>query len=139
MKKVILLAAIVIVAGAAMGQTFQKGNLVGNHVGTIMLDPDVTYNQYKDFVINKYIPVFEKQFKGEMKLYFAEGDRGDDVNGVSFLIVCKSVEARDKYFSQDGEETELFKSKFEKIQPIFDELNKMGTFNRKHYTDWVIQ
>jgi len=99
MKKLILTAAFIIVAGATFGQTFQKGNLIGHHVGIIILDPDVTYNQYKDFYLNKYIPAFNKQFQGDIKLYHAEGDRGDDENCVSDFIVFKSVEVRDKYFT----------------------------------------
>ena len=139
MKKLILTAALILVVGTTFGQTFQKGNLVGFHVGTIILDPDVTFNQYKDFLHNKYIPEYDKQFQEEIKMYAAEGDRGDDENCGSLILVFKSVEVRDKYFTQEGSPTELYNSKFEKIQPIWEELNKLGTFSQKHFTDWVIQ
>ncbi|MBA7516810.1 hypothetical protein ES705_08859 [subsurface metagenome] len=128
MKKLILLAAFIIVAGATLGQTLQKGNLVGLHVGTIILDPDVTYNQWKDFMINKYIPEFEKQFQGDIKMYLAEGDRGDEENCISIFWVFKSMEVRDKYFTQEGSSTELFKSKFEKIQPISEDASNWEHF-----------
>ena len=140
MKKLILTAALILlVVGTTFGQTLQKGSLVGFHVGTIILDPDVTYNQYKDFYLNKYIPEFEKQFQGDIKMYSAEGDRGDDENCGSMILVFKSVEIRDKYFKQEGSSTELYNSKLEKIQPIWEELNKLGIYSEKHYTDWVIQ
>lgn len=139
MKKLILTAALILVVGTTFGQTLQKGNLVGFHVGTVILDPDVTYNQYKDFVINKQIPAFEKQFQGDIKVYLADGDRGDDENCVSTFYVFKSVEVRDKYFTKEGSPTELFNSKMGNIQAINDEADKLGTISRKHYTDWVIQ
>ena len=140
MKKLILItAALLLVAGTNFGQTLQKGNLVGFHVGTVILDPDVTSNQFNDFYLNKYIPELEKQFQGDIKVYLAVGDRGDDENLVGAFWVFKSVEVRDKYFSQEGTMTELFNSKMEKIQPIHEELNKLGIYSEKHYTDWVIQ
>ncbi len=49
MKKLILLAALVLVACTIFGQTLQKGNLVGVHVLDVIIQPDVTYNQWKDF------------------------------------------------------------------------------------------
>ena len=139
MKKLLLLSALILLSGLTFGQTFQKGNLVGFHVGTVILDPDVTPNQYNDFYLNKFIPEFEKQFEGEIKLYVALGDRGDDENLVGAFWVFKSVEVRDKYFTQDGTSTELFNSRLGNMQAINEELNKLGTFSRKHYTDWVIQ
>jgi len=139
MKKLVLLTALILLSGLTFGQTFQKGNLVGFHVGTVILDPDITLNQYNDFYLNKFIPEFEKQFQGDIKMYSAVGDRGDDENLVGFFWVFKSVEVRNKYFTQDGTATELFNSKLGNIQAINEELNKLGTFSQKHYTDWVIQ
>ena len=138
MKKLILLAAFIIVAGATFGQTLQKGNILALHVITLNLDPDVTYNQYKNFGLTKYMPAFNKQFQGDIKLCFGEVDRGDDENGLSIIYVFKSMEVRDKYFTQEGA-TELFNSKMEKLQPIIEEGSKLGSFSFKHYNDWVIQ
>ncbi len=140
MKKLILTAAaLLLLAGTTFGQTLQKGNLVGFHVGTTILESDVTYNQFMDFYQNKYIPEFEKQFQGDIKVYIAVGDRGNDENCEGTFWVFKSVEVRDKYFSQEGTGTELFNSKLEKLQPVQEELNKLGIYSEKHYTDWVIQ
>ena len=142
MKKLILLAALILVVGTTFGQTLQKGNVLGLHVITINLDPDVTYNQWKNVGLTKFIPAFNKQFQGDVKLYFAEVDRGDDENGASLIYVFKSVEVRDKYFTQDGTATELWNSNWENItQALTDDFNKLGTssYTGRHYNDWVIQ
>ena len=139
MKKFIFITAFIIMAGIAYGQTYEKGNVIGQHVVNIVLDPDVTFNQYKDFMINKYIPEFNKVLKGDIKLYIAEGERGADVNCISFLYVFKSVEMRDKYFDEQGQATELANSKFGQLSAIGEERDKLGTSIGKHYTDWVMQ
>ena len=138
MKKLILItAALFLVAGTTFGQTFQKGNLVGHHVMTINLDPDATMNQFKDFILNKFIPEFEKNFPG-MKMYLAKGIRGENENSYASISLFESVEIRNKYYNEDGSPTELGNSAMEKLQPIIEEGSKLGTFTST-YTDWVIQ
>lgn len=137
MKKLILTAALILVAGITFGQTLQKGNLVGFHVMTINLDPDVTMNQYMDFFVTKAIPEYEKNFPGA-KLYIAKGIRGEDENSFAWIFLFESEEIRNKYFNEDGSSSELGKSAEEKLQPMFEEGSKLGTYTTI-YTDWVIQ
>ena len=138
MKKLILItAALLLVAGTTFGQTLQKGNLVGHHVLTINLDPDATMNQFIDFYVNKSIPEFEKNFPG-MKVYLAKGIRGENENSFGVFYIADSVEDRDKYWNEDGTLNELGNSAWEKLQPVFEEGSKLGTFTTT-YTDWVIQ
>ena len=137
MKKLILLAAFVIVAGTTFGQTLQNGNLLGFHVMTINLDPDVTMNQFIDFSVNKYIPEFEKNFPG-VKLYFVKGIRGENENSYASISLFESVEIRNKYYNEDGSPTELGNSAWDKLQPIIEEGSKLGIVTTT-YTDWVIQ
>jgi hypothetical protein len=137
MKKLILTAALILVVGTTFGQTFQKGNLVGHHVMTINLDPDATMNQFKDFILNKFIPESEKNFSG-MKVYLAKGIRGENENSFGLFYIADSVEDRDKYWNKDGTLNELGNSAWEKLQPMIEEGEKLGTFTST-YTDWVIQ
>ena len=139
MKKLVFLTVFLMMAGAMFGQTFQKGNVIGMHVGIIILDPDATYNQFKDFWFNKYVPEWDKQLQGDIKLVLAKGDRGADVNCISVLYVFKSVEVRDKYFDKDGQMTEFANSRFEKLAAMQTEFNKLGSYSEKHYTDWIVQ
>ena len=142
MKKIIIAAAFILLAGVAFSQTLQKGNILGLHVITVNLDPDVTYNQWENFGLTKYIPAVNKEFQGDIELYYAKVDRGDDENGLCLLWIFKSAEIRAKYFTQEGTSLELFNSKIEKvIQTLGDEMSKLGTSNysRVHFNDWIIQ
>ena len=138
MKKLILLAAFIIVAGATFGQTLQKGNSICPYVMTINLDPDVTMNQFIDFLVNKAIPEWDKHFPG-VKSYIAKGIRGENKNNFAVISFSESVEISNKYFNEDGTFTELGNSAWEKLQPIIEETNKFGTFTVTMLTDWVIQ
>jgi hypothetical protein len=142
MRKLLVITAFILLAGVAYGQTLQKGSILALHVISVNLDPDVTYNQWKNFGLTKFIPEFNKQFQGDVKLYFAEVDRGDDENGISLIYIFKSVEVRAKYFTEEGDATELFNSRYEKVMQAFpDEISALGTtsFSYEHYNDWVIQ
>jgi hypothetical protein len=139
MKKLFFALAIILMTGTAFGQTFQKGNLVGFHVGTVNLDPDVTFNQWKKFALETYIPAVNKEFEGEITTYLAFGERGKYKNYVGWYMIFKSVEIRDKYIPEEAKRSELYNAKWAKVNPIFEELMKMGTFSTDHWTDWVIQ
>jgi len=131
MKKLILTAAaLILFAGATFGQTLQKGNLIGFHVTTVDLKPDVTMEQYQEFYISKVIPEIEKHYPG-WKGYAVKGIRGENENSIGVIYVIESEKYRDKYFNEDGSLNEL--------GPIWEELNKLGIYSEKHYTDWIVQ
>ena len=142
MKKLIIAAAFILLTGVAFGQTLQKGSILALHVISVNLDPDVTFNQWENFGLTKFIPALNEEFQGDIELYYAKVDRGDDENGLSLIWIIKSVEVRAKYFTQEGTATELFNSKYEKaFQNLADEISALGTsnFTYGHYNDWVIQ
>ena len=142
MRKLLIITALILLAGVTFGQTLEKGNILALHVIKANLDPDVSYNQWKNFGVTKFIPEFNKQFQGDVKLYFAEVDRGNDENGLSLIYIFKSLETRAKYFTEEGTATELFNSRYEKAMQAFpDEISALGTtsFSYGHYNDWVIQ
>ncbi|MEX1238117.1 MAG: hypothetical protein WEB30_00310 [Cyclobacteriaceae bacterium] len=136
MKNVMLTSALVLVAALAFGQSLKKGNLVGLHVATINLSPDVTMNQYKDFFVNSAIPEYKKHYGAE--IYLAKGIRGENINSFAFIFVFESEKMRDKYFNADGSANDVGKAVSEKMQPTMDKLNKLGASTSK-YTDWVVQ
>ena len=138
MKKLILItAALFLVAGTTFGQPFQKGNLVGFHVITVNLSPDVTMEQYQEFFISKVIPEIEKQYSG-WKAYSVKGIRGENENSIGVIYVIESEKHRDKYYNEDGSLNELGIATNEKLKPVTEEFEKLGTFTST-YTDWVIQ
>ena len=137
MKIIIIIGILVLLSGFTFGQTLQKGNLIGMHVMTINLDPDVTMNRYLDFISNKVIPQFEKTMPG-WKGYLVKGIRGTNENSFGMIWVIESEEDRNKYYNEDGSPNELGNSIREKRQAIMDELNKLGTWTSE-YTDWLVQ
>lgn len=136
MKKLILIAIMAFVAGVIYGQNLKKGNLVGTHVMTITLSPNVTMDEYLDFLINKIIPEEEKIFG--IKEYVVKGIRGECNNCIGIIVVFPSEEDRDKFFLPEGGFNELGKASYTKLRPINDEWKKLGTYTSK-YTDWMVQ
>ena len=138
MKKILLSIGFILFALMLSGQTLQKGQVIGFHNITPELNPDVTFNQWKTFAMEKYMPAFNKEFEGEVTVYWLSGERGKYKNSVAFMIVFKSVEVRDKYIPSESQTSDLYNAKMEKVMPIFNEWRKMGTYTLE-FTDWVIQ
>lgn len=138
MKKIFLSIAFILFALMLSGQALQKGQVIGFHNITPVLNPDVTFNQWKTYAMDKYMPAFNKAFEGEVTVYWLSGERGKFKNSVAFMIVFKSVEVRDKYIPSESQTSDLFNAKMEKVMPILDEWRKMGTYTLE-FTDWVIQ
>ncbi|MDF1558755.1 MAG: hypothetical protein P1P83_00970 [Bacteroidales bacterium] len=137
MKKILLSIALILFTLMLSGQTLQKGQVIGFHVITPELNPDVTFNQWNAFAMDKYLPAFNKEFEGEITLYWLSGERGKYKNSVAFMIVFKSLEVRNKYIPEVSTQSDLFKARLEKVTPILDEWMKMGTYTSE-WSDWVI-
>ena len=137
MKKLIIAAAFILLAGVAYGQTLKKGNLIGTHVFTVELATGVTMDQYLDFRLNKFIPEWEKHFKGGRQ-FLLKGIRGENENEFGLLFYFESEEIRDKYINDDESLTKEGEAALEKISSVREELLKLGT-RTGEYTDWIIQ
>jgi len=132
-----IILVLLVSAGSVSGQSIEKGNLIGVHTVTVDLDPDVTMNEYRNFILTKWIPATNKNFPG-MKTYLAQGVRGTGENSLGFIFVFKSEADRDQYFNEDGSQTEARITADKKMQSTTDEGNKLGTWTST-YTDWVVQ
>jgi hypothetical protein len=137
MKKLILIAAVILMAGITYGQSLQKGTLIGTHVMTVTLMPGVSMEKYMEVFKIKLIPEMEKNMP-TWKVYLLKGIRGENNNSFGLLYVIKSAQDRDKYYNVDGSDSELGKSLNVKLKPVLDELGKFGTLTTK-YTDWLVQ
>jgi len=136
MKRLILILAMVLMAGVMSGQTLQKGTIIGFHNSSIMPNPDVTMNQYLNFIKTRLIPEYEKNLPGS-KVYLIKGIRGECTDCIYMLIVFQSDEVRNKYWNKDGTYTELGNAAVEKMIPVQEELTKYGKMIDK-YTDYEI-
>ena len=137
MKRLIIIAAIILVANCSFGQSLKKGNLVGLHVMTINLASGATMDQFQTYFINNVIPEYEKHFQGA-KGYLVKGVRGENNNSMAVIWVFDTEQSRDKYFGADGNPNDLGKSAIEKVSVVDKELDKIGTHTTK-FTDWVVQ
>jgi hypothetical protein len=54
------------------------------------------------------------------------------------MIVIPTEAERDKYYNADGSPSELGKAANAKVQPIVDEMNKLGTITANSYIDWLV-
>lgn len=136
MKKLLIATVFILLAGLAFGQNLQKGGSFGLHVMTLHLDPDVTLNQYLDFLVNKYIPEAEKHFKG-VTFTAMDGVRGKHENKIAMVLYFESEEARDRYWPEEGKGSDETKEAMKKLKPVYDELRKLGTWTDE-YSGWVV-
>jgi hypothetical protein len=137
MKKLIIAAAFFLFTGVAFGQTVQKGSVVGVHTSTVTLNSGVTLDQYLDYFTNKLIPEFENNFPGA-KLFLVKGLNREVKGEYGSIIIVESKKVYNKYWNDDGSYTDVTLAIAEKMQPIVDEGNKLGT-STDVITDWVIQ
>jgi hypothetical protein len=138
MKKLFLIAALIMMAGTIYGQTLKKGNTLGLHVFTITLNSGVTMDQYLDFCKTKWIPVYEKNFRG-VKVYVLKGIKGECLNCDGMILAWKTKADMERYYKPDGSATEIGNAANAKINPIYDELLKMVKMTDAKYTDWEVQ
>jgi len=140
MRKLLVVTGLLMLAGIAFGQTLKKGNIIGLHVIQLNLDPDVTYNQYISGQ-EVFTSIFNKEFQGDIEVYLIKSDRGDEENSMGMIWLIKSNDIRAKYFDEEGAFTELFSTKFEKVNSAFAEkVTSLGTsdWTRLRYNDWII-
>ncbi len=133
-----LTAVMLIVALCPVSaQSLEKGNLVGVHTLTISLDRDATFNDYKKYLQDQWIPANNK-LNPDAKLYLLEGIRGEGEGSLGFVFVFKNAEARDKYWNKDGTPSEFGQKMFDEMQPVTEAGEKIGTWSST-YTDWIVQ
>ena len=137
MKKSFFITALLfLLGGVVSGQSLEKGNLIGTHVLTFESEPGVTMEQWKEFILNKWVPGIEKHYEG-FELYLVKGIRGVNGNSLGLIWVIESEEQRDKYYNDAGEYTEAGLAVQEKLSPLIEESEKLGTFTYE-YTDWLV-
>jgi hypothetical protein len=137
MRKLLVITAFLLFAGIAFGQTIKGGVVLGVHDVTVVLEPDVTMNQYLDFVKTKVIPEFEKNFSG-VKVFILKGTRGESEHGIGLVYWVESEELRDKYWPKDGETGEEATQALERMSDTMEKWGAMEVSYTTEYTDWVV-
>jgi hypothetical protein len=137
MRKLLIVSALLLFVGIAYGQTIQKSSVIGLHTYTLTLNTGVTLDQYLDFVHNKMIPQFEKQFPG-IKLYLVKGLNREVKDEYALIFFAESKKVYNKYWDDDGSNTDETVAAISKVQPVIDEWNKLDSSTHV-ITDWVVQ
>ena len=140
MRKLFVVTALLLFAGIAFGQTLNKGSIIAVHSYDIIFQPDVTSNQFLEFMEKTYIPNFEKAFPGT-KLVSLMGDRGALVHKYGGMIIFDSIELRDKYYplaDDEGEGTGWNEEQQKTIQMLNEGMSKFIISFERTYTDWKI-
>lgn len=136
MNKVVLFTAFLLMGGLAFGQVLEKGTVIGAYPLEITLNPDVTMNQFIEFMQTKSIPAWEEHFEGT-HVFLLKGYTGDHAGGYGLIIFCESVEVYDMYWNNKGMITEKGQAIMDKLDPILEEQTKLGRLSWD-FTDWVI-
>jgi hypothetical protein len=137
MKKLLIITALVLFAGVAFGQTMQKGSVIGLHTSVVTLNAGVTLDQYMDFINNTLFPEWEKHFPG-IKLYLVRGLNREVKDEYALIFFAESKEVYNKYWNDDGSNTDETVAAISKVQPVIDEWNKLDSSTHV-ITDWVVQ
>lgn len=136
MKKLLVVTTLLLFAGFAFGQNFNKGGMLAVHESTLTLDPDVTMNQLLDFLTNKWYPEINKNVEG-VTFFLLKGDRGEKVGTLAWGVYCESEEVRNKYWPGDGSGSDEWRAVMQKMQPLIEEMNKLATYESV-FTEWKI-
>jgi len=136
MKRFTVAFAILLFAGVAFGQTLQKGKVVALHRMEVSLNPGVTIDQYLGFWDTKIRPEAMKVFP-EMTSHMLKGIGADNKHEFAGLYIYESMDVLRKYWNEDGTPTEKGAAAMGKLQPLLEELGKLGSYTQTP-SDWVI-
>jgi hypothetical protein len=115
----------------------QNSPAVATHSITITLKPDVTVNQYIDFMNKKYIPEYEKNFPGS-KMDASKNFITDKENQYFVRVIFESLKARDKYYMRGSGTSNKTKLAWGKMDLITSEASKYIWDSIRINNDWVV-
>lgn len=137
MKRVLIASAFILFAGFSFGQTIHKGGVLALHHHQVTLSEGVSIDQYNDFMSNKVVPAMQKAFHAKQPTKILQGIGVNNKHEYATLTYWESLEVFRSYWNEDGTSTEKGSEAMAKVQPLIDELNKLGTFTMVP-GDWLI-
>ncbi|MCK4992574.1 MAG: hypothetical protein KAS29_18880, partial [Bacteroidales bacterium] len=126
MKKAIIALAFVLFAGVTFGQTLKEGGVLALHHHQVTLAPGVTIDQYFDFMTDKVWPEMQKVFPNTTAKIL-QGIGVNNQHEFGMLYYTESLEVFRTYWNDDGTPTEKGAAAMAQIQPLIEEMNKLGT------------
>jgi hypothetical protein len=137
MKKLILILSFALLAGAACCQTMESGNIFTLHVVRVRLKKDVSMQQFTEFLTGKYLPAIKMVFE-DVEPVFLKGIRGEHAYAFGYINYYQSEEVLLKYFPEPGKSSQLYESLNQKLEPLREEMSKMGRLSYEGHTSWLI-
>jgi hypothetical protein len=117
----------------------QKSNYVSGAVVfdsyIVTLRPDITMDQYLDFLKTKYVPEYDKYFPGS-KMIIASPDSWKKENQYGSFIYFEKPEVYDKYYPNGKEMSAECKAAWEKVQLAKQEENKFILDSKRVEVEW---
>ena len=140
-KKAALIAAILLISSFCRAQKLEPGNLIGLHVVTVNLNPNVTMDEFTNAFVHQVLPEYEKNWPG-LKGYLVKSFFKDSKHKFAIIWLFKTVDDRNRNFDANDRANELEKAALEKVKPVEEELKKQYgsyTVEYTHEDDWVVQ
>jgi hypothetical protein len=88
--------------------------------------------------MSEWLPALNKEFNGDCKVYFIEGERGHYKGSSALLLVFKSVEARNKYWPEFQKSSDAYNIIFNKLLPLKKKFDDLGVFNIESSSGWIV-
>jgi hypothetical protein len=141
LKRLMFLALALLAWTPSYAQGLERGNLLGIHVVTVSLRPNVTMDDFKNAFVRDVLPEYEKNWPG-LKAYLLKPFFGDSKNQLAIVWLFKTEADRNRNFDANGRANELEKAALKKIKPFEERLKqRYGTYTVKYTRedDWVVQ
>ena len=101
MRKLFVIAALLLFAGIAFGQALKKDAVMMFNIDSeVVLKPGVSMNEYIDFLLTTVKPELEKAWPGT-KFIWLKGENVERVNSIIRIWYFESTEVRDKYITPE--------------------------------------
>lgn len=140
-NRAIVIVTFLLSSLSSWAQGLERGNLIGVHVVTVDLKPNVTMDEFTKFYVHEVLPEYEKNWPG-LKGYLLKSFFRDAQNKFAIVWLFKTEADRNRNFDANDRANELEKAALEKVKPIEEKLKKMyGSYTVKytHEDDWVVQ
>src|SRR5690349_140180 len=120
--------ASLLFACVSHAQGLKSGNLIGVHVITVDLKPNVTMEEFTDAYKRDVLPQYEKNWPG-LKGYLLKSFFRDSRNQFAIVWLFETVEDRNRNFDANDRANDLEKAALAKVKPYEEKLKKRyGTY-----------
>ena len=144
-RRAFVTAAATMVSGPILGGRpprrawrLHQGNLFGVHVMAVTLKPGATMAGFKAFFLRRVLPEYEKAWVG-LHAYLVQSVRGEFKNRLAVVWLFESEAARNRYFDSVGRANALETAARERVRPVEEALERLGTYTLDYKDDWLVR